>query len=64
MNNSSEHQTETDSFDIEMKMRLWMPKWRCGSESQNENAALNVQRKMNNGSERQTENERYDGYEC
>ena len=64
MNNSFERQTETDSSDIEMKMQLWPPKWRCGSERQNENAALNAQQKMNNGFERQTENERYDGYEC
>ena len=64
MNNSSKRQTETDSSDIEMKMRLWTPNWKCGSERQNENATLNTQRKMNNGSEHQTENERYDGYEC
>ena len=25
-----------------------MPNWRCGSERQNENVALNTQRKMNN----------------
>ena len=63
-----ECRTEDVASNAKLKVWLWTPNWKCGSERQTEDMALNAERKKymmaqnakpktNNGSESQNENE-------